>query len=57
MCLNGKLAALHKFINQLKELNSWVLQKKAEIEEINQKPFSERKSATEKFHVINYFYS
>lgn len=57
MCLNGKLAALHKFISQLKELNSWVLQKKAEIEEINQKPFSERKSATEKFHVINYFYS
>jgi len=51
LCLNGKLAALNKFINQLKELNDWVLKQKTEVEEINQKPFSERKIATQNFHV------
>lgn len=51
MCLNGKLVALNKFITQLKELNNWVIKKKSEAEEINQKPLSERKISTEKLHV------
>lgn len=48
--------ALNKFINQLNELNNWVLKKKVETEEINQKTFSERKLATEKFHVIFFIF-
>lgn len=55
ICLNGKLAALNKFINKLKELNNWVLQQKTEAEEINKKPLSEQKLATEKLHVIILF--
>lgn len=50
-CLNGKLAALNKFINQLKELDSWVLNIKQEAEQINQKPFPENKFKTKKLHV------
>jgi len=46
---------LNKFINQLKELNDWVLNKKTEAEEINQKPFLERKIAIQKFHVYILF--
>lgn len=53
-CLNGKLAALNKFINQLEKLNSWVLNKKTEAKEINQKPLSIKKLETEKLHVIIY---
>jgi len=55
LCLNGKLAALNKFINQLKELNDWVLKQKTEVEKINQKPFLERKIAIQNFHVNNLF--
>lgn len=56
ICLNGKLTALNKFINKLNELNNWIIKKKLEAEDINQKPFSERKLATEKLHVIFYFF-
>lgn len=52
ICLNGKLVALNKFISQLKELNKWVIEKKLESEEINQKPSSERKISTENVHVL-----
>jgi len=54
-CLNGKLNALNRFISQLKELNSWVIIKKLEAEELNQKPISERKLATEKLQVCFLF--
>lgn len=57
ICLNGKLTALKKFTNKLNELNNWVMEKKLEAEDINQKPFSERKLATDKLHVIFYFFS
>lgn len=50
-CLNGKFAALNKFINQLKELNNWVIQKKSDMEKINKIPLSEQKQAAEKLHV------
>lgn len=50
--MNGKLTALNKFINQLKELNNWVIEKKSEAGEINQKSFSERKLATAQLHVF-----
>jgi len=50
-CLNGKLNALNKFISQLKELNSWVMIKKSEAEELHTKPISERKLATVKLQV------
>lgn len=52
ICLNGKLVALNKFTSQLKELNKWVIDKKIEAEEINQKPSSERKISTEKLQVF-----
>lgn len=57
ICLNGKLVALNKFITQLKELNKWVIEKKIEAEEINQKPSSEKKISTEKLHVLIIIYS
>jgi len=50
-CLNGKLNALNRFISQLKELSSWVVANKLEVEELSPKPISERKLATEKLHV------
>lgn len=53
--MNGKLAALNKFINQLKELNGWAIKKKSEADEIKHKAFAERKLATEKLHVIFYY--
>jgi len=54
-CLNGKLNALNRFISQLKELNSWVIIKKLEVEEFNAKSISERKLATEKLQVPIFF--
>lgn len=55
VCLNGKLAALNKFINQLKELDNWVIKKKSEREDNNQKEISERKLAIEKLQVIIFY--
>jgi len=54
-CLNGKLNALNRFISQLKELNSWVVVQKINVEEFSPKPISERKLAIEKLHVCFYF--
>lgn len=55
-CLNGKLAALNKFINQLKELDNWVIKKKCESEENNHKTISERKLEIEKLQVIIFIF-
>lgn len=50
-CLNGKLTALNKFINQLKDLSNWAILKKLEVEKISQTSFPEKKLAAEKLQV------